>query len=196
MAEKEGGKGPVQPGAYVRRNVIPKGMTVTKAAGLLGIGRPALSNFLNGKAALSPEMALRLERTFGANGNKLLDMQARVLRPIQAARRPVVTGAHAPTLVQIKAKEIARWAGERDARAEFAALLRRLVHSTGRDLTRVDFPAFDNAERHGWDGEVEAGMPTPWIPDGKSCWEFGCDVQPKRKADSDYTDRTKSVPGR
>ena len=55
---------PAHPGIYVRKQVIPKGMTVTKAAELLGVGRPALSNFLNGKASLSPEMALRLERSF------------------------------------------------------------------------------------------------------------------------------------
>lgn len=194
MTEKEGGEAAVHPGPHVRHNVIPAGMTVTKAAELLGVGRPALSNFLNGKADLSPEMALRLERTFGADRNALLDMQAQISRPKQAARRAVVTGAHAPTLVQIEAKDIARWAGERDARAEFAALLRRLVHSTGRDVTHVDFPAFENAERPGWDGEVEAGTPTPWIPDGKSRWEFGCDARPKRKADGDYAKRTKSVP--
>ncbi len=194
MAEKKNREAAAHPGPHVRHNVIPKGMTVTKAAELLGVGRPALSNFLNGKAALSPEMALRLERAFGADGNALLDMQAQISRPKQAARRAVVTGAHAPTLVQIEAKDIARWAGEKDARDELAALLRRLVHSTGRDVTHVDFPAFGNAERHGWDGEVEAGTPTPWIPDGKSRWEFGCAARPKSKADSDYAKRTKAVP--
>ncbi len=194
MAKKEDGEGPAHPGPHVRQNVIPEGMTVTKAAELLGVGRPALSNFLNGKAALSPELALRLERAFGADRNALLDMQAEVSRPKQASRRPVVTGTHAPTLVEIKAKDIVRWAGEKNARDELAALLRQLVHSTGHDLTHVDFPAFDNAERPGWDGEVEAGTPTPWIPDGKSCWEFGCNAQPKRKAAGDYTNRTKSVP--
>ena len=194
MTEKEGRVAPGHPGPHVRHNVIPEGMTVTKAAELLGVGRPALSNFLNGKAALSPEMALRLERTFGANGNLLLDMQAQISRPKQAARRPVVTGTHAPTLVAIKAKDIARWAGEKDARDALAALLRQLVHSTGHDLIHVDFPAFENAERPGWDGEVEVGTPTPWIPQGKSRWEFGCDARPKRKADSDYAKRTKAVP--
>ena len=56
----------VHVGQYVRDNVIPPGMTVTEAARLLGIGRPALSNFLNGRAKLSSRMALRLENAFGA----------------------------------------------------------------------------------------------------------------------------------
>ena len=57
------------PGTFVRETVIPGGMSVKDAAKRLGIGRPALSNFLNGKSALSPEMALRLEKAFGADGS-------------------------------------------------------------------------------------------------------------------------------
>ncbi len=185
---------PIHPGVYVRRHVIPEGMTVTKAATLLGIGRPALSNFLNGKAALSQEMALRLERAFGADREALLDFQTRYDRQGDAMRRPVVAGRHAPDLASVRAGEIDRWANQINARQELPALLRRLIHSTGRDLTHVDFPAFGNAERRGWDGVVQAKTPTPWIPEGKSGWEFGCNQDPKRKAQHDYDARVKSVP--
>jgi len=51
-------------------------MSVKGAATRLGIGRPALSNFLNGKSALSTEMAVRLAKAFGADEKQLLDMQA------------------------------------------------------------------------------------------------------------------------
>ena len=81
-----------------------------------------------------------------------------------------------------------------DARHKFAALVRGLVLTTGYELTRVDFPAFDNAERRGWDGVVETSAPTPWIPEGHSGWEFGCGQNAKRKADKDYGARLKSVP--
>jgi plasmid maintenance system antidote protein VapI len=47
-------KRPTHPGTYVREKVIPVGMSVKDAAKRLGIGRPALSNFLNGKSTLSP----------------------------------------------------------------------------------------------------------------------------------------------
>ena len=50
------------PGEYIKANVIPKGMAVKKAAELLGVGRPALSNLLNGNAGLSADMALRLAK--------------------------------------------------------------------------------------------------------------------------------------
>ena len=185
---------PIHPGAYVRQHVIPKDMTVTKAAELLGIGRPALSNFLNGKAALSREMASRIERTFGADVETLLDLQARYERRNEATRRPVVAGRYASILVAIRAADIDDWSRRIDARHKLAALLRGLVHTTGCELTRVDFPAFDNAERPGWDGVVETSAPTPWIPEGHSGWEFGCDQNATRKANKDYNARLTSIP--
>jgi predicted transcriptional regulator len=49
---------PQHPGEYIRETVpLPQKIKVTDAAKLLGVGRPALSNFLNGNAAASPEMS-------------------------------------------------------------------------------------------------------------------------------------------
>ena len=194
MSITQAADGPAHPGAYVRRHVLPKGMTVTKAAALLGVGRPALSNFLNGKAGLSQRMARRLERAFGADCEALLDLQARYDRRDEAPRAPVVAGRHAPTLVDIHAGQIESWADTIPAREDLPALLRRLVRTTGSGLSRVDFPAFDNAQRPGWDGLVETTTPTPWIPNGRSGWEFGCGGDPRRKADSDYIKRTNASP--
>lgn len=184
----------MHPGSYVRRHVFPKGMTVTKAAVLLGVGRPALSTFLNGKASLSQDMARKLERVFGADRENLLNLQAQHDRRDEALRAPIVAGRHAPTLVEIKASRISEWANGTRAREELPALLRRLVLATGGGLTRVDFPAFDNAQRPGPDGKVETTVPTTWIPKGRSLWEFGCDGRPGPKANGDYAQRTRTVP--
>ena len=51
---------PLHIGTYIRENVIPADVSVTKAADLLQIGRPALSNLLNGNSSLSLEMATKL----------------------------------------------------------------------------------------------------------------------------------------
>lgn len=57
---------PPHPGLTLRDDVLPAlGMTVTDAAQALGVARPTLSRVLNGVAAVSPEMALRLERWLG-----------------------------------------------------------------------------------------------------------------------------------
>ena len=80
-----------------------------------------------------------------------------------------------------------------EARELLPVLLRKLIRSTGTDLRRLDFPGYDNAERKGWDGLLEAGAATPWIPEGKSCWEFSTRSDPGRKAEGDYAMRTRSV---
>jgi addiction module HigA family antidote len=57
---------PPHPGLTLRDDVLPAlGMNVTDAAQALGVTRPTLSRMLNGVAAVSPEMALRLERWLG-----------------------------------------------------------------------------------------------------------------------------------
>lgn len=68
---------PSHPGDFVRAEIIEElGLTVTKAAKILGVRRATLSNLLNGNSALSPEMALRVEKAFGVSVDVLLRMQA------------------------------------------------------------------------------------------------------------------------
>ena len=76
MAMKIGMK-PPHPGGFIKRSVLPDDLSVTAAAEVLNIGRPALSNLLNENASLSPEMALRIEKAFGVKMDTLLKMQAR-----------------------------------------------------------------------------------------------------------------------
>lgn len=59
---------PPHPGETLRDDVLPAlGLSVTDAAAELGVSRVTLSRTLNGRAAVSPEMALRLERWLGAD---------------------------------------------------------------------------------------------------------------------------------
>src|SRR5271168_1887410 len=70
-------KNPPHPGEFIRTEIIgPVGLTVTAAAAALRVSRPALSSLLNGKANLSGEMALRIEKAFGVRMDTLLRMQA------------------------------------------------------------------------------------------------------------------------
>lgn len=71
------GMRPPHPGGFIKRSVLPDDLSVTDAAQALGVGRPALSNLLNEKASLSPEMALRVEKAFGVKMDTLLRIQAR-----------------------------------------------------------------------------------------------------------------------
>ena len=182
-------------GTFIRQQVIPKGITVTEAAKQLHVGRPALSNLLNGKASLSPDMALRLEKTFGADRQDLLERQAKSDRERRTdADRAVAVTRFVPPFLTIKAWQIEEWANTIKARHLLPVLVRKLIHSTGEDLGSVDFPGYDNAQRRGWDGWVEANAATPWIPHGTSGWEFGVSKDARSKADDDYAKRMSKIP--
>ncbi|MFZ3264195.1 MAG: HigA family addiction module antitoxin [Terriglobales bacterium] len=67
---------PPHPGDLIRTEVIEAlGLTVSKAAEILKVRRATLSDLLHGKAALTPEMALRIEKAFGPEMDHLLRMQ-------------------------------------------------------------------------------------------------------------------------
>uniref|UniRef100_E6VLA8 Plasmid maintenance system antidote protein, XRE family n=1 Tax=Rhodopseudomonas palustris (strain DX-1) TaxID=652103 RepID=E6VLA8_RHOPX len=69
-------KSPVHPGSFVKHEIIePLRLTVTEAAKVLGVTRPALSAVLNERASLSSEMALRIEKAFGVSMDTLMRMQ-------------------------------------------------------------------------------------------------------------------------
>ncbi len=69
-------KKPRHPGDLIRTEVIEAlGLTVSKAAEILKVRRATLSDLLHGKAALTPEMALRIEKAFGPEMDHLLRMQ-------------------------------------------------------------------------------------------------------------------------
>jgi addiction module HigA family antidote len=64
------------PGGLIRTEVIEAlGLSVSKAAEILKVRRATLSDLLHGKAALTPEMALRIEKAFGPEMDHLLRMQ-------------------------------------------------------------------------------------------------------------------------
>jgi len=57
---------PPHPGLTLRNDVLPaQGLSVTEAAQQLAVARVTLSRVLNGRAAISPEMALRIEAWLG-----------------------------------------------------------------------------------------------------------------------------------
>ncbi len=189
----------VHPGVYVRENVLnPHKLTVTKVAKLLGVSRPSLSNFLNGKVSATPDMAARLERTFGTFGisaKAILDLQtaydAQVEKTTDVAQK---ARTYVPPFLNFRAKDLTEWfTTDIFARAKLAVLLRILIHSTGRDLQKVDFPGNDDAERPGWDGFIESSSGTPWIPSGASGWEFGVTANIKGKANGDFAKSVRAL---
>ena len=161
----------------------------------MGVGRPALSNLLNGNAALSAEMAARIEKAFNYPREELLHMQAEY-EAAEAKKKiaPAVVKAYVPPFLSIKANQIEQWCAHNiPARARLSVFLRTLVHSTGRALAKVDFPGNDDAERPRWDGYVVSDEGTPWVPLGPSGWEYGVNEDVKTKAEGDFNKSVKAL---
>ena len=69
-------KNPPHPGRSIKRNCLdPLGLSVTEAAKVLGVARHTLSRVLNGRAAVSPAMAIRLEKAGWSNAEFWLRRQ-------------------------------------------------------------------------------------------------------------------------
>ena len=69
-------KNPPHPGRSIRENCLePLGLSVTAAAEVLGVARHTLSRVLNGHAAISPDMAIRLEKAGWSNADFWLRRQ-------------------------------------------------------------------------------------------------------------------------
>lgn len=70
-------KNPPHPGVFVLQECIePSGLSVTGAAAALGVTRSALSELVNGRRGISPEMAVRLSQVFGGSAESWLMQQA------------------------------------------------------------------------------------------------------------------------
>lgn len=89
---------PAHPGPIIRHEVLePLGLSVTQAAHVLGVARPTLSNLLNGRASLSPEMAIRIEKAFGPKADHLLRVQlAHDLAEVRRRQAEIVVARYAP----------------------------------------------------------------------------------------------------
>jgi antitoxin HigA-1 len=71
------GMKPPHPGDFIRTEILEElGLSIARAAEVLGVRRATLSDLVNGKVSLSPEMALRIEKAFAVSMDTLLRMQA------------------------------------------------------------------------------------------------------------------------
>lgn len=179
-------------GTYVKSTIIPSGMATAAAARKLGIGRQALHTFLSGKSRLSAEMAANLERVFGADAALLLKMQA------QLDEQDVLKSTalqNASGYLKITASEIERWTEEQaiSSRSILPVLIRRLIHATTQGLSELDFHGHEEAERKGWDGEVDTENASSKVPEGKSGWELSSSSALPKKPTEDIEGREKTL---
>lgn len=77
-------KAPAHPGGLIRDNIEEPGLSVADAAKGLGVSRQQLYRLINGRHAVTPDMAIRLEQAFGGSADAWMRMQ--VNHDLAAAR--------------------------------------------------------------------------------------------------------------
>ncbi len=185
----------MHPGIHIKNMVLkPRNLSVKEAAEMLDVSRSALSHLVNGNVALTTDMALRFEKVFELDSIELLKRQIEYDKyEMREKSKEIAVPRFRRRFLEIRADQIQAYFHGVEARAVLAAYIRHLVNNTAEGLIYSDFPAYDNSQRHGWDGETEVGQASPWIPLGKAGWEFGVDQNPKGKAQHDYDARTTAV---
>jgi len=144
----------------------PYGLSVTEAAAGLGVSRQALNNLVNGKAAMSPEMAVRLEKRFGGSAEMWLSLQlafdlAAAYKHASAIRvKPLKAGARVPAA----APAAPRMRSVRSPGIEITSdgFLPPGELLTGRPMDPADADDYENFQRaYGRVRQVPVGRPYP-----------------------------------
>ncbi len=94
-------KNPPHPGRIVRQDCLePLGLSVTDGAKALGVSRNALSELVNERRGISPEMAIRLDKAFGGGADSWHLMQANydMAEALKQADRIMVSRVPQPVL--------------------------------------------------------------------------------------------------
>ena len=92
--------------------------------------------------------------------------------------------------------DIEHWADTRECQGTLPYLIRRLIRATCPSIQAIKFPSGEDVQRSGWDGILENGEATEYLPEGLSLWEMGAGQNPKQKADEDYQKRSEDALGR
>ena len=92
------------------------------------------------------------------------------------------------------ADDIERWAVDHKARSDLPRLVRRLLADTP-GVTGLSIRAGRGVDFSGWDGQVDGGSGTSYVPAGRSCWEMSTSRDPERQARRNYRKRTEDPKG-
>ncbi len=93
----------------------------------------------------------------------------------------------------ISALDLQQWADRIGARTIFPALIRDLITASANDISDVRFPSGDKGQVRGFDGWLDAAGAPPYVPAGRSIWEFGIGNDAADKFAKDYVKRVDQI---
>ena len=81
----------------------------------------------------------------------------------------------------IRALDFEQWANTLGARNVFPALVADLIRASAKEIEAYRFPSGDKGQVRGFDGSLESTPAPPFVPGGKSIWEFGVNEDPAQR---------------
>lgn len=96
----------------------------------------------------------------------------------------------------INQTELQNWADRIGSREQFPVMIRVLILASVRDIGDIQyirFPGGEAGQIRGYDGDLTMAVGTPYIPAGRSIWEFGTNEEPAKKFKNDYENRVKDT---
>ena len=93
----------------------------------------------------------------------------------------------------ITARHLETWAGTTQGPSSLPGLVGALIRATVSDISHYRFPEGDKGRVRGFDGVVETAVTSPFVPDGRSIWEFGAEKAISTKARKDFETRSKEI---
>jgi hypothetical protein len=148
-------------------------------------------------AAILRDLGRLTQRLRPAGVTSLIDPV--VVEGLQAFSRalgqlPTVLPGAVPAWMRVTRDELKEWAGAGTAPQVLPELVRRLVLESGDHVTSLHFPAGSGVASGGWDGVVEAGRASLFVPAGPSGWELSTKTKSHNKAIEDFKNRVESTP--
>lgn len=100
------------------------------------------------------------------------------------------------SIFTVSPKDIEDWSGRFDAPALFPLLIKKLLCATSKTLTYMDVRYMECNNQPGFDAVVvDSEGCRNWVPEGRSCWEFGDVQKTTTKANEDYNKRSEDSLG-
>lgn len=172
-------------GRSLRKQLAEVRWTQTRLANETGVSRLTI-----GRAVNRDEVSARTEERI-ATALAVAPKGASALPPKVpgALDRGEHAGAPGDGGMLCNATDLEAWANRREAQGFLPLVIRRLVLATGGSVTRADFRTEEGVSLAGWDGIVEAGDDSMYVPGGVSGWEMGVGRRWQRTAEAYLKER-------
>ena len=166
-------------GSSLRSQLAALGWSQSRLASESGLSRQTISRAIN-----HDELSEKTERTLAAALGRAPSERPGTSRSHKSSATPILGRA------LCDATDLEAWANRRESQSLLPLLIRRLIRDTTTKVTEFQVRTGEGVHLPGWDGVIQNGQGTPFVPEGMSGWEMSVAADPRDKAEKDYGKRS------